>query len=612
MNGIKEIERLIWSGRLQEAEESLAAELHGDNFGGKVTQHRAQLTAAHVPLLRLWIHGDDHDAKELVSRCESAIATAESFLKQSGGSTDHLQSAPELAFDSTDARLVVAQGTLFKAVGQMFLGHGVKGFLSVRLAYKEYGKELARTSATSDDGERGAASLPNVSVVSGLEETVCFGRKSREYLGFDSCWQFGLGFFLLYLSMAPVKLIKILEVVGFAVDRELGVKLLKQGTSSLLQTDPSRISVGSYYCAHALLWHLFDFSFSSFSKSELSGGEGRTLGLSILVALARPCPNSIIWTWLECTLMRLDGKFPEANVRLLAVYEDFCRHNAKAGPIGNGRIACDVQINALLSEDYGTAEVLAEQTVESRGSKRLPIFTYAALGISELLSGKVEKAEETFKEAADVPMLAQLGELESVVASRVKSFPRRVHGQVVYGEFVLSIFASEWLKPDQAERLVPSLQSAIGNLEDRLSEKPTGRLKGKALSKASIFGVFSSESSRLREELEIAYVVCAAMLRISAERGPDRVNHSAVSRATSLAERALSSAQSDRWISVFASYELGLLSILRREYKVAGDYLDLARDNVRGFTAERAVTSRIERARQSIAPATRTVRAQVG
>lgn len=71
-----EVERLIWSGRLDEAEIVIRR-----GFRKTVTRPRAELTYGHVWALRMWVCGLDENAKNLIACCDAAISAAELIIK---------------------------------------------------------------------------------------------------------------------------------------------------------------------------------------------------------------------------------------------------------------------------------------------------------------------------------------------------------------------------------------------------------------------------------------------------------------------------------------------------------------------------------------------------
>lgn len=270
---------------------------------------------------------------------------------------------------------MLAEALLFKSVGHFFLGQTLKGIIAFRTSFKEYEKELAKVSDEfrrgSHQDRRAQRELPPAAEMSPLEVEVCFESGERDYVGFPSCWRFGLGFFLLYLSMAPTQIIKLLEIVGFVSDRQIGYGLLGQGVAMLtdhIEGGGDALPVGSLFAMHALLWYLFDFSESSFIDGELDATERVALGDELANAMEQLCPESIIWTWVSSIGLRRQGGFERSNERILAAYKVFAEVNSQVPAISRSRITQDVQINALMGGSYDVAAKLADEALRTQGT----------------------------------------------------------------------------------------------------------------------------------------------------------------------------------------------------------------------------------------------------
>mmetsp|Transcript_14025 Transcript_14025/g.56470 ORF Transcript_14025/g.56470 Transcript_14025/m.56470 type:complete len:603 (-) Transcript_14025:1113-2921(-) len=596
---IYKVESLTWSARLDEADDLCKA-----GFGDTVTTARAQLTHGHVSMLRMWIAGYVQDARTAIARFDLAISTAENGIKsltsiqKTRGKLTDLQ-----AFDLEDYRLVVAEGTMFKAAMQLYAGDTMKGMINFRSAFKLYENELKRVTAEYKDAavdwRPSSSQLPEPQKTSDVERRVCFEEGKREFVGFSSGWRFGLGFYMLYISMVPVKLLRILELVGFVVDRELGFGLLAQAVAEMQDEDISRVPVTGYFAVHAILWFLFDFSVSSFTPSEMARKERIALGERILDTVESLCPDSIVWGWLRFWALRQQGRLVEGNEIIFQSFAKYEEQNKNPAPLCESRIASDLQVNLLVSMSYESARKISQETIQSSDpSKSLPLYAFATLGVSELVLGMKREAEATLSKASKYNPTRHLGEVEAMISIKLKIFPNRVHPWVAFGELVLSVFGTEWIHADDALTIANHLLDAIGPLEsDRRKiamQRPSRGSRTLAMMrKVPLTSTLSGDSST--DELSAAYVACASLLRVAG--GADA---SLLPKAVEYAKQAVEDRQADKWVLVFATFELAVLHKLQGDKAKAKQYIEQSRTHVKGFTMERNMGNRIERFRFGI------------
>eukprot|EP00189_Rhodosorus_marinus_P010715 CAMPEP_0184740276 /NCGR_PEP_ID=MMETSP0315-20130426/3289_1 /TAXON_ID=101924 /ORGANISM="Rhodosorus marinus, Strain UTEX LB 2760" /LENGTH=604 /DNA_ID=CAMNT_0027209847 /DNA_START=438 /DNA_END=2252 /DNA_ORIENTATION=- len=595
---LSKVENLTWSARLDEADDLCKA-----GFGDTVTSPRAQLTHGHVSLFRMWIAGYVQDARTAISQLDLAILTAESGIKsltsiqKSRGELTDLQ-----AFDLEDYRLVAAEGTMFKATMQLYAGDTMKGMINFRSAFKLYENELKRVTAEYKDAavdwRPSASELPKARRVSDVEQRICFEEGEREFVGFSAGWRFGLGFYMLYISMVPVKLLRILELVGFVVDRELGFGLLAQAVAEMKAEDIATVPVTGYFSVHAMLWFLFDFSISSFTPSEMAFKERIALGEQLLDTVESLCPDSIVWGWLRFWGLRQQGRLLEGNEVIFESFAKYEEQNRNPAPLSESRIASDLQVNLLMSMSYERARELSKETIQkSDPSKSLPLYAFATLGVSELILGMKSEAEATLSQASKYNATRHLGEVESMISVKLKLFPQRVYPWVAFGELVLSVFATEWIHADDALTIANHLLDALGPLESDRRKKIAMR-KGPSrgsrtlaiMRKVPLTPTPSGDSNT--DELTAAYVACASLLRVAGQ-----ADASLLPKAVEYANQAVEHPQADKWVLVFATFELAVLHKLLGDKAMATKYIEQSKTHVKGFTMERNMANRIDRFR---------------
>lgn len=71
-------------------------------------------------------------------------------------------------------------------------------------------------------------------------------------------------------------------------------------------------------------------------------------------------------------------------------------------------------------------------------------------------------------------------------------------------------------------------------------------------------------------------------------------------KAVEYAKQAVEDRQADKWVLVFATFELAVLHKLQGDKAKAKQYIEQSRTHVKGFTMERNMGNRIERFRFGI------------
>lgn len=119
-------------------------------------------------------------------------------------------------YDWEDCRLVIADGNLFKSIMLGLAGHTIKAGIALRKGWKAYALELDNVIQEFEHFQTCHVytdrweDMTNVEEFSGIaplraiERELCLGEAPiREYIGLTEAWMFGLGFYLLLVSLAP-------------------------------------------------------------------------------------------------------------------------------------------------------------------------------------------------------------------------------------------------------------------------------------------------------------------------------------------------------------------------------------------------------------------------
>ena len=189
---------LIWNNEFDKAEAHFAP--------NKDVQPRAALHYAEAVFLRSFITADANDTAEALARLDKARRLAEHVIDGGGGDV----------YSVLDARVVLGDSLYMTAILQMTRDAKVKGVFNLRKSWKAFEatqKALPTPtgSASSTAGASGSGTSTNDAAIAELVR----------------CVEFGNGIFLWACSIIPKKFLKLVELVGFKADRDMGIKYLK-------------------------------------------------------------------------------------------------------------------------------------------------------------------------------------------------------------------------------------------------------------------------------------------------------------------------------------------------------------------------------------------------
>lgn len=186
----------IWNNKFSEAEQIFATK--------KDTNPRHALHYAEVAFLRSFITADTTDTETAVSRLKEAKKLAEHNLKyfEKGAVPPNTTVADKAEFANVflDCRVVFGDTLYMLAVLQLTRDSKLKGALNMRKSWKVFEESLKAVQDSKDHVHN--------------EELV-------------RCLNFGAGFFFFAMSIIPQKFLKLVELIGFRADRDLGLKYIR-------------------------------------------------------------------------------------------------------------------------------------------------------------------------------------------------------------------------------------------------------------------------------------------------------------------------------------------------------------------------------------------------
>lgn len=188
---------LIWDNKFEEAEKLFSTKSN--------THPRHALHHAEVAFLRSFITADSNDTEAAVSRLKHAKKLADQQIKVCEKGTVP-SGYPEtdkvgLANLLLDIRVVMGDVLYMHAVLQLIRDNKLKGAFNMRKSWKVF--EECLKSIASDKNNIYDPELVR-------------------------CLNFGAGFFFFAMSIIPQKFLKLIELVGFKADRDLGLKYIRE------------------------------------------------------------------------------------------------------------------------------------------------------------------------------------------------------------------------------------------------------------------------------------------------------------------------------------------------------------------------------------------------
>lgn len=190
----------IWNNKFAEAETVFSSK--------KDSSPRYALHYAEVAFLRSFITADTTDTEAAIQRLKQAKRLAENNLKYYENRT--LPPGAGVSNDRKgflngflDCRVVFGDALYMGAVLQLTRDSKLKGAFNMRKSWKVFEECMKMVKETKDSTEI-------------FEEELL------------RCLNFGAGFFFFAMSIIPQKFLKLIELVGFRADRDLGLKYIRE------------------------------------------------------------------------------------------------------------------------------------------------------------------------------------------------------------------------------------------------------------------------------------------------------------------------------------------------------------------------------------------------
>jgi tetratricopeptide (TPR) repeat protein len=186
----------IWNNKFSDAEKVFETK--------RESNPRYALHYAEVAFLRSFITADTSDTEMAVTRLKATKQLSENNLKhyEKGTAPPGVTVADknELANLHLDCRVVLGDTLYMLAVLQLTRDSKLKGAFNMRKSWKVF------------------------------EESLKIVKDSKEHIHDEDlvrCLNFGAGFFFFAMSIIPQKFLKLVELVGFRADRDLGLKYIR-------------------------------------------------------------------------------------------------------------------------------------------------------------------------------------------------------------------------------------------------------------------------------------------------------------------------------------------------------------------------------------------------
>lgn len=189
----------IWNNKFAEAEGVFSSK--------KDSSPRYALHYAEVAFLRSFITADTTDTETAIHRLKEAKRLAESQLKHYENRTmpPGVPGNDRKTFLNSflDCRIVFGDALYMGAVLQLTRDSKIKGAFNMRKSWKVFEECLKMMKEIKDSKE-------------------VFDEELQR------CLHFGAGFFYFAMSIIPQKFLKLIELVGFRADRDLGLKYIRE------------------------------------------------------------------------------------------------------------------------------------------------------------------------------------------------------------------------------------------------------------------------------------------------------------------------------------------------------------------------------------------------
>ncbi|XP_051875193.1 tetratricopeptide repeat protein 39B isoform X1 [Pristis pectinata] len=352
---------------------------------------------------------EQNDILAAIGTMKEALQTCQKFRKKNSvvESLSHLiskQGADQLTEEEMHAEMCYAECLLQKAALTLVQDENminfIKGGIKIRTSYNIY-RECQQ-------------------IVQMTQDRV----KTDVYCQFEGGVKLGIGAFNLMLSLLPLRILRLLEFIGFSGNRDLGLAMLREGAATH--------SLRAILCALTLLMY------QTYITVVLGGGEGNLQEAeALLEPYLKKYPNGSIIIFYAARICILKGSFEMAQVKFeecIAAQEEWR------------------QIHHLCYWELMWSNSFQQQWLEA--------YRYADLLCKE---SRWSQAIYTFQKAAILSMLPEqevkkLNENVEALFRRVESLKQRFAGKSIPTEKFAVRKARRYLSPTPVKLVLPPLE----------------------------------------------------------------------------------------------------------------------------------------------------------
>ncbi|EME28818.1 hypothetical protein Gasu2_53140 [Galdieria sulphuraria] len=626
---------LLWSGKLTDAAKFFQKRIENkcdSSYRGwpGLAHPRDLLLYAESYMLRVWFTGSIQQASEASELFERAIEAAWNGQRVLERVLDKEVVANErerqlASYDWEDCRLVIADGNLFKSIMLALAGHTLKAGITLRKGWKAYASELDNVIQEFEqfrtcyvyterwEEMRGEEEFSCIAPLRAIEKELCLGKVPvREYIGLTEAWMFGLGFYLLLVSLAPPGYYKVLQVLGFQANRPLGLALLEAAFSRALIKDSPTVEgisckvplpLSSPVAAHAIAWDLLEFY--AFSASEYELPEEKRLPRANMVC--RRCielfPDSPIWLWLTGVYQRKLGNLDNCVTQLKESVAQFEKNEKTSSPV---RLLEYVRYMYLLQGDFEQIERISRQLLQQCNDS-IPIGSYLFLGIVELSRGNLAAADSMFQKANTFVAGRSLTDFEEFCQWKAAVLMQRQFARVVSAEIICCSLMYQSLKKDHIQPWIDWLVKDKKCLEEQLEKHLQNKKKNafsedaspkvtnlfsswKKLSRTNISTAVRGDERSIVSELSVCYYALGTFYRLVGDL---------VTAEDYLTKVCENMNEEDSWLAMCSRFEIALVYWEGRKVSMASDYLRRSLAASRNVACgNRAFVSQIQRCKR--------------
>ncbi|XP_012687139.2 tetratricopeptide repeat protein 39B-like isoform X2 [Clupea harengus] len=372
----------------------------------------------------------------------------------------------------------------------------------------------------------------------------------------------GIGSFNLMLSLAPARVLRLLEFLGFGGNREVGLSELHQGASSS--------SLRSILCTLTLLM------FHTYISVILGTGEGNVAEAeALLEPYVENFPNGALMLFYTARIAVLKGNFEMAQEKFLeciAVQQEW----RQVHHLCYWELMWSYSYQQNWLEAYRYADLLCKESKWSQATYVFQKASILSMMPEEEVSKTGEKAEDLFRQ--------------------VDSLRQKFAGKSVPTEKFAARKASRYSKPEPTKLVIPALEMMyVWNGYSIVGKRPE-------LTESILSTIKAAEEQLTNDPTPSEYLAddqCVVQML----KGLCLRHLSRLPEAESCFTHVISNEKSIKYndyLVPFAMYELGILYNQQGETKKAITYIENAKMNYKDYSMESRLHFRIHAALSSM------------